>query len=784
MKNEINFNNKISENIRDSYRSHEDTEENLNNINIQEEENIKDYNINQNVQKPSLMDNPLNEKNIQRLCKYFEESFKQEELTEEYEPSKDNFQPVKNDKSISKENEDLDLISEQSNNTIENQYLKPKEWKYKNIINFGEIGEKYKTVKDKLNKEEIKKIHNTLKEKKIYLLYKNKEGKYPIFKINKIQNSDNIAKNYIKSTLSSQKQINFSEIEELKKNIFKYRYIFKDNNNFYRCVIFSFLENIILTNNFMFLKELLNEIDDKININNNIIKNNDHLKNELQSHIKIDLIKQLLYILIKYIQINDIKSYEIFIKIYLLYEDFDYGMIFVIRFLLSEYINENKLKIYSEENKIEIINLLPQKYNDMKISVEKKFELFYFNELFKMDSYDCKIVYFIIPYFFDINLKIISYYYGLGNPIYNKMYRKENNIYTVELLSYKGSFDVCYNKKYYESHSYMLNLFEEDENENLMLFKKNSFKSDYENNDNINKKNNLKENNNKISNKEDLTNKSFICENCSIQYKGKENKLKFCPKCLDEEFKIDILKLYGLYLQYVDHNYKRYPIQIDKYFGTIIHTIKIKDVTIYEAMNGTGYLVYKILEEVKKEICLICRKDTKSNFYYELPCKCRLCSKKCFKKYINIMIYKDFDKLSKNDYKRQKFIFDFCICGKRYYYDDLLTLYFYFQKKNKLKNCEMLIKIVKNRWKWKCAKCDRNFDPFCMNYKLTLFDKKINEDFYEKYFNHLICGNCFDVITVTKKKFVECMFCNSVHKIIDSERLNYQNKSDDSCCFF
>ena len=166
MKNEINFNNKISENIRDSYRSHEDTEENLNNINIKEEENNKDYNINQNVQKPSLMDNPLNEKNIQRLCKYFEESFKQEELTEEYEPSKDNFQPVKNDKSISKENEDLDLISEQSNNTIENQYLKPKEWKYKNKINFGEIGEKYKTVKDKLNKEEIKKIHNTLKEKK------------------------------------------------------------------------------------------------------------------------------------------------------------------------------------------------------------------------------------------------------------------------------------------------------------------------------------------------------------------------------------------------------------------------------------------------------------------------------------------------------------------------------------------------------------------------------------------------------------------------------------------
>ena len=67
-------------------------------------------------------------------------------------------------------------------------------------------------------------------------------------------------------------------------------------------------------------------------------------------------------------------------------------------------------------------------------------------------------------------------------------------------------------------------------------------------------------------------------------------------------------------------------------------------------MDGTGYLVYDILNKVKKDICIICRIDTNKNYYYELPCNCRVCSKKCFQKYIDIMIKQDFEKISKNDY--------------------------------------------------------------------------------------------------------------------------------------
>ena len=148
----------------------------------------------------------------------------------------------------------------------------------------------------------------------------------------------------------------------------------------------------------------------------------------------------------------------------------------------------------------------------------------------------------------------------------------------------------------------------------------------------------------------------------------------------------------------------------------------------------------------------MCQKDTVNNYYYILPCECRLCSKKCFKKYIDIMMFKDIEKFKKNDYKRQLFLFEYCICGKRYYYDDILTLYIYFKNKNKIKNCEMLIKIVNNRWKWRCIKCDKLFDPFTINYRLSLFDIKINKDFYDAEIKHLICSDCYDIVSYCKKK--------------------------------
>ena len=66
-----------------------------------------------------------------------------------------------------------------------------------------------------------------------------------------------------------------------------------------------------------------------------------------------------------------------------------------------------------------------------------------------------------------------------------------------------------------------------------------------------------------------------------------------------------------------------------------------------------------------------------------------------------------------------------------------------------------------------------------MNYRLFLYDPKINEDFYEKEIKHLICSNCNDVIYENKKKNIKCAFCKSEHLIINSIKVTYENKSGD-----
>lgn len=737
----------------------------------------------------SLMDDPLKDKNVKRICKFFEESSRQDLIDEEDQKSKEVLMTFDKNK---------DKFDKYSTGEIKEkediQFLKPKKWKYVNKINFDEIDKKFRIVNKKINKNEIKNISNILNEKTIDSIYEVKQDNDSKYKINKIHSLDYMIENYIMTTSSSQKDSIYSNREELKKYIFKYRNISKDNNNFYRCIIFSFFENIVLTNNIMFLKELIIEIDDKINIKNKVIKENDYLKNELEINVQVKIIQQLLYILIKSMSENITKSYEIFIKIFLIYEEFDYGMIFILRYLLYEYIDENKYKIYSGENQIELVEFLPEKYNKLYVTNGKKFELFFINELFKMKVFADKMIFFLIPFFLDINLRIILYVAESENPVYQKLFGKEDDNYTLELICFQGLFDVCYNKKYYEFHSKILSNFEE-KNEKLFLFK--DIKDNSE--DNTTEKNNLinndnqeitnleNENKNKIQNEdenEDEEKASFICKSCSINYNGKENILKLCPQCLNIEFKNDVLKLYNLYLQYVNHNKKYYALQINNYFSSIIKSIKINEITLFDAMANTGYFLYDVLNQVKKDICIICRNSTSNNFFNELPCKCRLCSKKCLDKYFDIIINKDLEKMNKNSFRKITFVFEYCICGNKYYYDDILIIYNYFKMRNLIRNCEMIIKIVKNRWKWRCTKCDKYFDPFCMNYRISIFDSKINKDFYDKELTHLLCSECFEHLKLIQKKNVKCIYCKSEHFIMNAKNVTYENKTSDKCSIY
>ena len=137
-----------------------------------------------------------------------------------------------------------------------------------------------------------------------------------------------------------------------------------------------------------------------------------------------------------------------------------------------------------------------------------------------------------------------------------------------------------------------------------------------------------------------------------------------------------------------------------------------------------------------------------------------------------------------NSYKKMIFLYDFCICGKKYYYDDIIILYNFLKEKQRINECHMIIKIVKNRWYWKCAKCDQNFDPFCLNKRLYLTDDKINKDFYGKHLKHLICSNCFDMLRMRYETKIDCNYCQSKHTIIAFDKLSFKNKDMDSCANF
>ena len=677
-------------------------------------------------------------------------------------------------------NINLNIDFEKNNDLNNDDNLEPKIWKYKDKKNFNEIEEKFKSIKILLNKEEVKKIKKGLNKEHI---------KSILLNIGKDKNKNNKIKiKKIRDLKDNNKDKNFME---LKNSIYKLRKVYKDNNSFYRCIIFSVFENMILINNIMFFKELLINID---SISSPITNDLKELKSEVISNINIDLIKQLIYILIKSMSKNIYESYEILIKIYLIYNEFDYGMILILRWFLCEYINNNKFKIFSENEQIEISDLLPTKYKEMHISFNKKFELYYINELLNMKSYESNIIYHLIVYYLNINLNILYYKPDSDNAMYDKKYKtKENkNNISVNLLYYEKNFSIYYQDEFYEFHYKTLALYEEDitkeDNKDNNIIIINNIEP--EDNDNNNKENNIvdNENHNDKNNNENTFSENFICESCKKEYNTKdqkENIFKFCPECLDTEFKNSIYQLYLTYLQYVNHNNRNYKNQRDIYFINMLQKTKKNNISLLQAMKDNGYVVYELINIIKKDICLICFKEDLQKFYFELPCGCRLCSKKCFNKYFEIMINKNFNKMCNNSYKNIIFLMEYCICGTQYFYDDFLKLYTYFQKKGKIKECDMIIKIVKNRWYWKCLKCDNNFDPFCLNKRLFLSDDKIYKDFYGKQLKHLICSNCYDVVVHMKKqKNVECYFCKSEHYIVGRIGLNYQNKYPETCNIF
>ena len=515
-------------------------------------------------------------------------------------------------------------------------------------------------------------------------------------------------------------QINSFKIENNKSSEqLMWRKIKGDGNCFFRVVIFSFLEKIILNKDINLLKNFI--VDFKIKLREQFLIS-------MAEEYNIDLKKAFKCLIMIYFSLTSkshdpiSKTYSVLIKLYNNCEDFDKGLIAYFRILLYTFIEENKGKTLSEEIQIIIDNLLPSEYKENN---DYNFHSFYDNYLFKFYQNDEKIVVYLTPFIFNFNIEI-WYIDNISNIKTNckkvvlscgEINSIDNNII---LLYKKTHYDLIYSNKYFMKYNKYLTI-------------------DY-----LAVKNTVH---------------CIICKSQNksqiIKFKKKDKEILICTKCIIKEIKFNLKNLFIFFIQ----KQKKYFLSkttesINNFLecqitlgNQIEMTIKLgieKVKKIFENINFEN-----LIKSVKSSICIMCNKpiEHKSKFKIILPCECCICSNIClndFYKFLTTtMIFKE------------KII---CLCGRIYVSNDVYRLI------NNLNfyqiNGEELLNFYIKKNQDKCYICLKQKESLM---KCEIIDNNLS---INSIMEHLICNYCYKNIEPEKNIDCEfkCQFCNSQHK--------------------
>jgi hypothetical protein len=270
-------------------------------------------------------------------------------------------------------------------------------------------------------------------------------------------------------------------------NIKYYRKIKEDGNSFYRIIIFQIFEFIILKNKIDLLRSIIFDIYKCYN--NSITQN--YLNNGKLDKIKPNLIFQILISIYLKCEENNIElSYKIFLISINSCKSFDEGLIWYYKYILYKYIKENELKHFSKNFNINIGSLLPEKYEN---NGNFKFNEFYEDNLLKLFINVEKIIIYITPFIFGINIILID------NKIKNFNYEGKSILDINESINifYKdGKYELLYNKEYFINNKNILFHYINEENEiisqNLNKFKKDNIENKSHDKNDIKVKNIIK----------------------------------------------------------------------------------------------------------------------------------------------------------------------------------------------------------------------------------------------------------------------------------------------------
>ena len=754
-----------------------------------------------------------------------------------------------NKNSLTNSNKDnMDLFRTKNSHKQGNDFLKCRKWKYINDENWNEIENKVELIGSKMNQEKLNKIIKDIRLTNLNAIFDENglPSEYP-YAIGPLNSLNYLIENtyYFYPT---EKEIMLSDRISLEPYINKYRIIKGDGNCFIRGIIFYFLEYIVLQKNVWLMKELLLLFNEKISLENSMVKNKDYVCEGIKK-VDIERVKQILYIIVKSLEKEidyDLTPYTILLKVFLFCQEFDYGMIYFTRYLIYEFISQNESKKISSNNINEKLgNLLPDKY--IAKSNEKDEYLFdnFYKELLSMGEYIEKIVVYIAPYVFNIELNIIYYNYSnLDNSVQEFTYKcGRHTEYEISLLLRENHYDIIYKKFFYEKYQLEMNiLLDTDEklsilNDSAKDFQRNikrHISTEYDKNKvfeskGLMKKNMdlqdsddsifkiLKDSQMSSSSKKGSKRRSVMtckeekslyinqipqnsvnnsnnenlakCLKCKNPYTHTENIFYLCKNCLEMELKDKILQAYLSYLQYDNTN------NCEQNFKHFISKIKCSismqnNIYLNIAIKNSGFTFENLFFDIKQKMCLFCGNNIVDNkFYIELPCKCKICKKNCFEKYMdhvdqmNRMVLID----SKDDEEMIIIPMTECPCGFRYKLKDFMYMIKELDKIKENKHYKKIYeKQIKNNWKWLCIICRESFSKRKNYYRLILSDDKIDKNLLEKIeLKHLICKTCsLDYNIGNPEKEINkifCKFCNSEHSIDYVKKVDKENKTISEC---
>ena len=696
-----------------------------------------------------------------------------------------------------------------------NKFLVSRKWDYINDDKIIYLENKVEEISKQLKNETLNHLMNQINRipfENYYEDYKVTENKYKISCLSSL-NFLVEATYYFRDDNYEVKQY---DINELKPYVEKFRNVSGDGDCFYRGLIFSLLENIILTNNIMQMKEILILYYEKMNQNNKLINEKEYLK--IIKKMNISIVSELLYIIIVHMENDLTKAYQILLKVFLFCKDFDTCLIFFTRYLIYEYISENENKIYSKEYQVELGCLLPEDFVvDKGDKNEYFFENFYTLQLMNPKTFAEKIILYVSPFVFNIKLNILIYDYGMNGAQSVVMEKKflDENINSpqteINLLFRKSHYDIYYKKQFYEEHQKNLNiLINKKENSlprNHININKYLFENQYQNRDKKDEQDNKAEENNKkekinefkTKNKsinENEKNKNIhpmdnmknhpVCMECKKIYTNKENAFGLCDECLSNNLKTLLLSAFFEFLKSKENMFnsknKFKEFLLNKKCTISFH----ENISIFEAIYNSKFKFEDLFLSVRRQLCLYCGQPKDENDYFiELPCNCRICSKDCmidYAKWINKFI-----KLREDDNSYfYKYMHNLtCFCGFIYNTQHILKLIHELLMKRMDEQAKVYQDYINNIWNWKCCLCMNNFSTninFCkIAFKCLKIDKRLLDQ--KTAFKHLVCAICHQKFKINEQQIIACNICELKHEVVDIKKVNKKNE-EENCIIF